>query len=371
MNAPSHLTVDLDAYAHNLAFIRHRIPPTTRIMAIVKADGYGLGAVPLATRALDEGISDFGVATVAEGIALRETVGNAAILVLTQPPEEALGAALEHDLRLLISDVSFGERLGELAKKAKTLGTIHCKIDTGMGRQGFNLETAAENLLRLTRISYLDVEGIATHFSTADISEDFYSENQIKTFRNFLKEIDHDGIPYEITHAANSAAIINVNNCELDMVRPGLMTYGVWPTDTPLHPSPLHPVARWTSTIVLIKPMPGGVGIGYGRTYKTPRPERIAIVPVGYADGYPYHLSNRAEVLVRGLRCAVRGRVSMDMIAVDISGVRDAATGDVVTLIGKDVDQEITVEELAKKADTIPYEILTGIGNRVARRYLP
>ena len=239
-----------------------------------------------------------------------------------------------------------------------------------MGRQGFNLETAAESLLQLARISNLDIEGIATHFATADSTDDFHGENQIKIFKNFLKEVDHDGIPYEITHAANSAAIINVNNCELDMVRPGLMTYGVWPTDRPVHPSPLHPVARWASTLVLIKPMPGGVGIGYGRTYKTPSPQRIAMIPVGYADGYPHRLSNRSEVLVRGVRCAVRGRVSMDMISVDVSDVRDASVGDIATLIGKDGDQEITVEELAEKADTIPYEILTGIGNRVERRYL-
>lgn len=367
----SRLTVDLNAYAHNLAFIRDRVPDNCTVMPVIKANGYGLGAVPLARRALHEGHSFFAVATVEEGIVLREALGEARILILFQPPERALPAAIEHDLRLMISDLPFAEVLGDLARKAKKIAIVHCEIDTGMGRYGFSVEEAPARLLDLTRISNVDIEGIATHFPVADLSEDFFTAGQIKNFRQLLKRLEREGIPFELTHAANSAAIVNTANAAFDMVRPGLMTCGVWPTDPRPQPSPLQPVATWTSRIALVKDVPGGASIGYGRTYRAPNPRRVGLVPVGYADGYQHRLSNRGEVLVRAKRCPVRGRVSMDSLVVDLTEVPDAVSGDTVVLLGADGDESISVEELAKRAECIPYEILTGIGPRVAREYRP
>ena len=367
---PTRLEVDLQAYSRNLAAVRARIPKSCGVMAVVKANAYGLGAVPVAQRALQEGAAMLGVATVDEGVELREAGIDGEILVLVQPSEEALGAALRHRLKLMMSSVPMAERLGDLARKAKVVATIHCEIDTGMGRLGMNLETAAAALLDLRRISNVDIEGIATHFPSADLENDPFTLNQIRTFRQLLKQLDKAGIPYEMAHTANSAAIVNYLNSAFDLVRAGLMTFGVWPTDTRPEGEGLAHVVRWTSRVVLVKELPGGASVSYGRTYKAPRPMRAATIPVGYADGYPHRLSNCGEVLIRGQRCPIRGSVCMDCMVADVTGVDGVSVGDEVTLLGEDGGERITPEELARAAQTIPYEILTRIGTRLERVYI-
>lgn len=363
------LEVDLDAYAHNLGVVRERIPKDCGIMAIVKANAYGMGAVRVAQRALAEGAAMLGVATVEEGQALREAGIESPILVMVHPPQGALAPAIEHRLTLMISDLDTADRLGGLARKLKKVALIHCEVDTGMGRQGMNAEKAAGILQDLTRLSNIDIEGIATHFPVADDVSDPFTQNQIRNFRQLLRQLDKGGIPYEMVHAANSAAIVNFPNSAFDLVRPGIMTFGVWPSVTTPSDNPLKAVARWTSQIVLVKDLPGGASISYDRTFKAEGPMRAASVPVGYADGYRRRLSNRAEVLVRGQRCPVRGNICMDSMVVDVTHIKGAAVGDEVTLMGQDGEARISVEELADKADTIPYEILTGIGPRLSRVY--
>lgn len=367
---PSRAIVDLAAYAKNLAAVRARVPKECGIVAVIKADAYGHGAVQVARKAVAEGVRMLGVAAVCEAVELREAGIQAPILLLVQPDADSLAAAIDADTRIMISDLQIAERLGELARKANKVVQVHCKIDTGMGRQGFNAETAVKDLLSLTRISHVDIEGIATHFAVADSTRDSFTANQLRVFRQILRQVEKEGIPYEMTHAANSGAVVNHEGATFDMVRVGLMTYGVWPSDTPPASPMLSPVLRWESKIVLIKDLERGASIGYGRTFTTHAPTRTAVVPVGYADGYPVSLSNRASVLVRGRRCPVRGRVSMDQIVVDVTDVPNVAVGDAVTLIGSDGPETITVAELAERAGTIPYEILTGIGKRVKREYV-
>jgi alanine racemase len=368
--APSRAIVDLNAYAKNLSAVRARIPNECGIVAVIKADAYGHGAVQIAHRAVAEGVRMVGVAAVSEAIELREAGIDAPILLLVQPEADALAAAIEADVRLMISDVQTAERLGELARKVNKVVPVHCKIDTGMGRQGFAAETAVKDLLSLTKISHVDIEGIATHFAAADSTRDSFTSNQLRVFRQVLRQIEKEGIPYEMRHAANSGGVVNHEGAAFDMVRVGLMTYGVWPSDTPPASPVLTPVLRWESKLVLVKDMEPGASIGYGRTFTINEPTRIGVVPVGYADGYPLSLSNRASVLVRGKRCPVRGRVSMDQIVVELNNAPNAACGDVVTLIGSDGGESITASELAERGGTIPYEILTGIGKRVKREYL-
>ncbi|GMU92547.1 MAG: alanine racemase [Candidatus Hydrogenedentota bacterium] len=372
MTAPavSRAIIDLGAYAQNLAVVRTMVPRECSIMAVVKADAYGHGAVQISRKATAAGIAMLGVATVAEALELRNAGIQSPILVLVQAPEDALLPAVENDLRLLISSVDVAERVGELARRANRIVPVHCKIDTGMGRQGFHPDTTVKDLLHLTRISHVDIEGIATHFANADSTRDPFTAAQMKTFRQVLRQIEKEGIPYEMAHAANSAAIVNHEGAAFDMVRAGLMTYGVWPTDTPPAVSPLSPVLRWESSVVLIKELDQGSGVGYGRTYTTHERARTAIVPVGYADGFRHSLSNRASVIIRGRRCPVRGRISMDQTIVDVTHVPDVQVGDTATLIGTDGNETITVMELAERAGTIPYEILTGIGKRVERVYV-
>lgn len=370
VSSPSRAIVDLASYAKNVALVRSMIPRECGIIAVVKGNGYGHGAVPIAKRAVAEGVAMLGVATVKEAVELREAGIAAPILVLVQPAEDVLSAAVDYDLRLTISDVSIAERVGELARRANRVVPIHCKIDTGMGRQGFSMDIAVSEMMHLTRISHIDIEGVCTHFPIAENARDPFTGNQVRQFRQVLKQIEKEGIPYEMTHAANSAAIVSHPSAALDMVRPGLMTYGVWPTDTPPAESPLKPVLRWETQVVLLKAVQKGETIGYGRTFTAGDAIRIAVVPVGYADGYKHSLSNRASVLIRGKRCAVRGRISMDQTVVEVTHVPGVSVGDTVTLIGTDGRESITAEELAERGGTIPYEILTGISPRVEREYV-
>lgn len=368
--SPSRAILDLGAYAHNLDIVRYHIPRDCGLMAVVKTNAYGLGCVPIARRAVAAGADMLGVATVAEGVELRDAGIEAPILVLVQPSEDALAPVVEHDLRVMLSDLAAAERLGELARRANHVVPVHCKVDTGMGRQGVPVEEAVEMMRGLTRISHIDIEGIATHFPTADLPDDSFTRQQLRAFKQLLKKARKAGIPYEIAHAANSAGIVGYPESAFDMVRPGLMTYGVWPTKSPPAKSPLRPVLRWESQVILVKELAQGAPVGYGRTYTADRPTRTALVPVGYADGYRYQLANRADVLIRGKRCPVRGSVCMDQIVVDVTDLEGVKAGDTVTLIGSDGDETITVRKLADLAGTIPNDMLTGIGWRVAREYV-
>lgn len=367
--ATSTLYVDLDAYAENLRLVRDSLTDPCDLIPVIKSNAYGHGMIPIAERAVQEGVTMLAVATVGEGFELRERFPSLPILCLVQPDYDEVMSGVRAGLRFTVSDLATAERIGECAQKAKTIVAIHCEIDTGMGRQGFQLEGAAKSLLKLTRISNVDIEGVFTHFSVADTPDDLFTLSQIKLFRQLLKELSSDGIPFEMSHAANSAGVLYHPDSHLDFVRPGIITYGIHPNNDVPEDWPFRPVAQWCSSIVLIRELPGGVGISYGRTYKTSAAETIAVVPVGYGDGYPRALSNQAEVLVRGQRCPVRGTVTMNQILVDVSGVSGVCRGDGVTLIGRDGDEEIRAEELASLADTIGYEILTGIGPQVARQY--
>lgn len=367
--APSFATVDLDAYAHNLQVVRGFAGPQAKLLAVVKANAYGHGLVPVARKAVACGAAMLGVATVDEGVTLREAGISAPVVVLFQPPVDGLQAVVEYGLTLVVSDRSTAESLGELARKANRVVPVHCQIDSGMGRQGFNIETALNDIPFLTRISHIDIEGLCTHFPIANKKDDEFTLNQLRAFKNVARQLEREGIPFEMIHAANSPGIINYPKSALDMVRPGIMSYGVWPTDDAPTQSPLRPVLRWETTITQVRQLEAGANISYGRTFTAASPMRVAILPVGYADGYRHRLSNRAEVLIQGKRCPVRGSVCMDQTVVDVTSLPAAKAGDVVVLIGEDRGDRITAEELATHANTIPYEILTGIGNRVPRVY--
>ncbi|GMV98929.1 MAG: alanine racemase [Candidatus Hydrogenedentota bacterium] len=367
--AHSRAIIDLSAYAQNLRAIRDAVPPETGILAVVKADAYGLGMIPIAQRAVAEGVSMLGVAHVSEGIALRKAGITAPVLIMVQPFEDSLAAAVENDLRITVSNVQIAEKLGEIARGMNKVVPVHCEIDTGMGRQGFHVDTAVADMLFLTRISHIDIEGIFTHFPSADDSKEPFTAQQLRQFRNLLRQVDKEGIPYELAHASNSAGIVTQPTAAFDMVRPGIMTYGVWPADTPRTMN-IAPVVRWETKIALLKDIQAESTVGYGRTYTTKEAIRTAVLPVGYADGYMLALSNRSHVLIRGQKCPVRGRVSMNHTVVEVGHVGGVSVGDTAVLIGSDGGKSIAVEELAHQANTIPYEILTGIGRSVERVYL-
>jgi len=366
--APSVARIDLAAYRHNLGVVR-RCAPKARILASVKADAYGHGLVPVARAALDADAHGLGVATIDEGIALRRAGITAPVLVLFQPAPGHLDEVVVHGLELMIADVDAAEALGKIARETNRSAAVHCHIDTGMGRQGFAPARAAEEIARVAAVPGLSLAGVATHFPTAEDPDDAFTRDQIARFTAIVGAIRDRGVAVPCVHAANSAAIVNYPEAAFDMVRPGIMTYGVWPSSTVPDPCPLLPVMHWETRITQIRDLEAGHGVSYGRSYVSESGMRTAVLPVGYADGYRIGYSNCAHVLIRGKRCPVRGRVCMDQTVAEITHVPEAATGDAVLLLGANGLGAIHAEELALHAGTIPYEVFTAVGNRVPRLY--
>ncbi len=369
MTAPSRAVIDLDAYVHNLRTVRRYVGNRAGLVAVVKANAYGHGLLPIARTAESQGVRMLGVATMEEGVALREGGIEAPILVMYQPHADALPLAIEHDLRVTVCDKAAAERLGALAERANRVAVIHAMLDTGMNRQGIALDEAAPVLHHFTRIAHLDIEGVCTHFPAADIVDDDYTHEQLMRFRRALRHLEREGIPYSVAHIANSAALINYPGSRFDMVRPGLMSYGIWPCAGAAEPGLLRPVLRWETQVTQVRELAAGESVSYGRTYTAEEPRRLAVLPVGYADGYRHAFSNRAEVLINGIRCRVRGAVCMDQVVVDITDAGPVQPGDTAVLLGADGTQTVSAAELAELAGTIPYEIVAGIGSRVARAY--
>lgn len=371
MNAsyPSRALIDLDAYVSNLKLVK-RLSGGADLIPVLKANAYGHGLIPLARVAAQAGARMLGVATVQEGIELRESGIKTPILVMVSPSKKALPLFMQYQLTLTVVEKAMAQELGALAHEANQVATVHCKIDTGMGRQGILCEEALDTIQFVSRITHLDLQGIFTHFPAADVPDDESTYDQIKAFKQLLKQVDKAGYPYEVAHTANSAAIVNYQESIFDAVRPGLISYGIWPTIASSGAALLQPVLRWETTVAQVRTLPAGSTVGYGRSYTAELPIKTAVLPVGYADGYKYQLSNKATVLIGGKRCPVLGSVCMDQIVVDVSDLPDIAPGDTATLIGADGNERITAEELAQLAGTIPYDILTGIGVRVKREYI-
>ncbi len=367
---PSKAIVNLDAYASTLALVQRIVGRTVGVIPIVKANAYGHGLEPISQTAIKSGAKLLGVAAVEEAIRLRDAGIETPILVMTPPPREVLRLFIEYKLIPILSDMAAVEALGAMAHEARRVAPIHCKIDTGMGRQGIGYDEALETLQSLRCITNIDIQGVCTHFPSADVVDDSFTLGQIKAFKQLIKQMEKAGIPYEIAHAANSAAIVNYRDSLFDAVRPGLICYGIWPCRAASRVSTLRRVLRWETTVVQVRQLKTYATIGYRCTYTARGPIQTAVLPVGYADGYRYQLSNNADVLIRGRRCPVLGAVSMDQIVVDVTALPHVSCGDIATLIGTDGTLEITAEELAERAGTIPYDILTGIGMRVFREYV-
>jgi alanine racemase len=356
--------IDLRAFDRNVEALASGLPSGTRLVALLKADAYGHGAVELARRCTPAKVAMIGVALLEEGLELRRAGITLPILVLGALNEAQVRLALEHHLT---PGVPGPEALACVARVARDHDVaIHLKLDSGMGRMG---STAGElprviNLLRSA--PRLRVDAVYTHFANASDPRDPFTEQQLANFEAMLATLRQAGIDPPRHHAANSAATVR-GITPGEYVRTGLALLGAAPLDVD---SPrLEPLMRWRTEIVRLKELPAGHGIGYGTTFHTSRPSCIATLPVGYADGYGRRLSNRGDVLVRGRRVPVVGRVSMDLVTIDVTDVPDAAPGDEVVLLGRQGNEEISVEELAAKLDTISYEVFCSVSARVPRVY--
>ena len=361
--------IDLSAIAHNLHQIKQLVAPDVMIMAIVKANGYGHGAVEVSKKLLSSGANWLGVASPEEGIALRQAGIIAPILVLGAFLPGQQEAMIKYNLTPTICHEHAAQVLSQAAQLCGKKISVHIKVDTGMGRLGFLPEQVIPVLKRIKEYPGLIVQGLFSHLATADEEDRRYTLMQIERFRSIVSKLEEIQLLPPILHMANSAGILNYPESHWNMVRPGVVLYGMSPLIGPL-PSriKLKPALSLKTAIISVKRVPAGTAVSYGRTYHTSRETTLAVIPIGYADGYSRLLSDKAEVLFKGWRCPVVGRICMDQCVIEL-GDLPAQIGDEVTIIGRDGHQEITVNELAVKLGTINYEITCAISERVPRIY--
>jgi alanine racemase len=365
---PTWAEIDLDALAANLRAIRGRLAPRP-ILAVVKADAYGHGAVEVARALQALGVEQLGVALPEEGLELRRAGVRVPILLLGgfAPPQADL--VLAHDLTPAIYRPDQVQALSSAAAARGTRARVHLKIDTGMGRLGVPAAGVPEFAEALARADRLEVTGAFSHLAVADDPRDPFTRRQIEAFEGAVRAMRHRGLRPAQLHLANSAAIIDHPPAWMTLTRPGIVLYGYPPSDK-VSPCPVSPVLSLRSRIIYIKQVPDGTSLGYGRTWIARSPARIATLPLGYDDGLPRPLGNRGHVLVRGRRAPIVGRVSMDLTTIDVTGVPEAALGDEVIVIGRSGGEAIGADQVAEWADTIHWVVLCGIGSRVPRLYL-
>lgn len=366
-----YVTVDLDAMEANMQAIRKRVGSGTGVMGIVKADGYGHGAVPVA-KTIEPYVEGYGVATIDEALILRRHGISKPILVLGVTPKMRFDDLLNCSISPTIFQYEKAELLSKRARILGKKGTIHIAVDTGMSRIGLQPDEASADMVkRISRLPGISIGGIFTHFAKADEKDKESADKQLALYCHFLDLLKERGVEIPLRHCANSAAIIDMDRSHFNMVRAGIIMCGLYPSDeVETDRISLLPALEWKSEIVYIKTVPAGTPVSYGWTCFTERETRIATVPVGYADGYLRNLSNKGDVLIRGKRARILGRVCMDQMMVDVTDIPEAEEGDGVTLIGRDGEERISVEELAERSGGFHYEIICGIGMRVPRVYL-
>ena len=362
---PTWAEIDLAALAHNLACIRGRLGGVG-LLAVVKADAYGHGAVPVARRLEREGVAWFGVALPEEGLELREAGLRTPILILGGFAPAQADMLLAHDLTPALFRGEQAEALRDAATRRGVVARAQVKIDTGMGRLGVPAGSVAALARTLAGMPAIDVIGAFSHLAAADEPGDPYTAQQLQTFLRSVNVLRENGLRPELLHLANSPAILGHRATWMTLARPGLLLYGYNP-DPRATPLPVRPVLTLKSRLIDVRDVPPGGTVGYGRTWRAAVPSRIATLGIGYADGLPRAASNRGEVLVRGRRAPIAGRVSMDLTTIDITAIPDAEPGDVAVVIGRQGGDAIGADALASAAGTIPWEILARIGPRVPR----
>jgi alanine racemase len=365
---PTVAEIDLGSLEFNYRQLQKRIPEGVKLLAVVKADAYGHGAIPISRKLEKLGVAYLGVAISDEGVELRKGGVKAPILILGGIYKEGVDQVLQFDLTPVVFQKETLRLLTKAAERWKKKVKVHLKVDTGMGRLGVPLNLWPTFLKELKRFPEIEIEGILSHFSMTDEEESF-TTNQWREFQEAVALAKEMGISYKYFHIANSGTLITFPSYLGNLVRPGIMLYGAYPSLTFQDLIQLKPVMTLKTHIHFLKSVALGTRISYGGAFITKRESLIATLPIGYADGYSRHLSNQGEVLIRGKRASVIGRVCMDFIMVDVTEIPNVFLGDEVILMGKQGKEQITTEEIAKKIDSISYEVLCLIGKRVPRIY--
>jgi alanine racemase len=363
--------VDLDKLAHNMREIR-RVSKSEDIIAVIKADGYGHGALDIAPTLLENGATKIAVAVLNEAVELRRGGIEQSILVLGFTPPSLIDMLLRYDIEQTVYSYDLAREISLLAKKKNKLAKIHIALDTGMGRIGFlPNEESLEEVYKISKLPNIIIEGLFSHFSSADEDSKDYTNMQLDKYNTFYNKLVEKGVNVNLRHIANSAAIIDMPESHFEAVRPGIILYGYYPSDEVFkNKIDLKPVMSLKTNIVHIKKLPEGEYISYGRKFKTSRESIIATLPVGYADGYTRLLFNKAKVIVNGNFVPVIGRICMDQCMVDVTDIPNVKLGDEVILMGQQGDLEFTADHIGELIGTINYEITCMISKRVPRVYL-
>ena len=375
--------IDLSAVAHNIGRLKSLLAPGVRFMAVVKANAYGHGLLPVARQALAAGADCLGVARLAEAVALREGGISAPILIFGYTPPASAGELTAHRLVQTIYSYEIAEKMAAAAQKRNTWLPVHVNLDTGMGRLGIvggirrspgaapePDPAAVEEIKAVSRLPGLSVEGIYTHFATADEADQTLAAGQLKLFQDLKAALAAEGLGPFVRHAANSAALIAMPESRMDMVRAGIAVYGLAPSAAfPIEAMDLRPAMTLKARVIHLKKVGAGFPVSYGATEQTRQPTTIATVSIGYADGYSRLFSSRGRMRVRGQFAPVIGRVCMDQTMLDVGAVPGVALGDEVVVFGRDESGTLPVSEVAEALDTISYEVVSGVSDRVARVY--
>ncbi len=362
--------VDLGAVEDNVKALKKLAAPQAKVMAVVKADGYGHGDAAIA-KAVYSLVYGYAVATLDEAVNLRENGIDKPILVLGVVNPDEYKTLVEKEAAATVFDYGTAKRLSEAAKALGKKAVCHIKVDTGMRRIGLEPDAdGADTIRRIMKLENLDVEGIFTHFAGSDMADKTSAQKQLNAFQHFLSVLEKENIRFRIRHCANSAAVIDMPQACMDMVRLGIAMYGMYPSDeVDKSRVSLRPAMELKSHVTMVKTVPAGEPVSYGGTFVTQRETKLATVSVGYGDGYPRALSSKGYVLIRGRRAPIIGRVCMDQMMVDATGIEDIRCNDIVTLFGHDGNSTITVEEIAALAGTFNYEFVCDLNKRVPRNY--
>lgn len=363
--------VSLGALDHNLTEIKKRVAPGVKILAVVKADAYGHGALRVASEYADK-VDFFAVATVEEGIQLRDSGIRNPILILGYTSPSQYEEVIRHQIRPAVYSLEDGRKFQAAAEKLGLKAPLHIALDTGMTRIGFDiLEESADEIARIAAMPNVILEGMFSHFSCCDQEDKEYCMFQLKNFTDMISMLEKRGVSVPIKHICNSAGIMEFNDYRFDMVRAGIIIYGIYPSEEVRKERlDLKPVLSWKAHVIRVHKVGQGVSVSYGATFTTDRPTTIATVSVGYADGYPRALSSKGRVLIHGKSAPILGRICMDQMMVDVTDIPDVKVEDLVTLVGRDGEESIPVEEIADPCARFNYEMLCDISPRVKRIYV-
>lgn len=367
---PNWAEIDLDAIAYNCRQVKEWIGEGTELMAVIKGNAYGHGIVPVAKTALENGATRFAAARVDEGVVLRQAGIDAPVLVLGYVPAEEMETVVKWRITPPIMHWHTAKAVSEISSAQDAVTPIHIKVDTGMGRFGLLPDEVVDFVKRVIELPSIRLEGLYTQFAVADEADKTYTYRQWNIYKKVLKDLEKAGISIPICHVCNSAATLNFPEMHLDIVRCGTAIYGHYPSPVTDRSVPLRPAMSLKSRVGRIRTLPAGSSISYGRTYTTTHPTKVALVPIGFGDGFSRKLSNKGSVLIRGKRAPIVGRVCMDQCIVNVDGIPEVQQDDEVVLFGRQDGAEITAEEIASIMDSINYVVLKAVTARVPRVYL-